>query len=183
MLRIGAINVRGIQFNTPYLNKLLDVVDVCCTSEHWLHSYELDTLHSLHHDFTAWGLAPPDEEDTVHCVPRCRKGHGGVAILWRKSLRNVSKLPQLSHYRCIGINIADRLSIFSSYLPSRSGCTDAFKESLDLLQMIRDKLDSSTMVIFAGDLNADLGMKGGPCATTVVNEQGQILARYLETWG
>ena len=24
------------------------------------------------------------------------------------------------------------------------------------------------MVIFAGDLNADLGMKGGPCATTVV---------------
>ena len=83
----------------------------------------------------------------------------------------------------MGINIADRVAIFSSYLPTRAGCTDAFKESLDLLQMIKSKLDGSTMVVFAGDLNADPGVEGGPCATTTVNEQGRILNQYLKRWG
>lgn len=36
------------------------------------------------------------------------------------------------------------------------------KESLDFLQMIKSKLDGSTMVVFRGDLNADPGAEGGP---------------------
>lgn len=79
----------------------------------------------------------------------------------------------------MGINIADRKVIFSTYLPTRTGCTDAFKESLDFLQMIKSKLDGSTMVVFAGDLNADPGAEG----VTKVNEQGQILNTYLRRWG
>jgi len=83
----------------------------------------------------------------------------------------------------MGINIADRIAIFSTYLPTRTGCTDAFKESLDFLQMIKSKLDGSTMVVSAGDLNTDPGAEGGPSATTKVNEQGQILNTYLRRWG
>ena len=104
-----------------------------------------------------------------------------MAKLWWKSLRNITKLVQLSHHSCTGINIADHLAIFLTYLPT--SCTDAFKESLDFLQMIKSKLDGSTVVVFAGDLKVDPGSEGGPCATTKFNEQGQILNQYLRCWG
>ena len=38
-LRIGAINIKGVKFNTPFLHDFLDTLDICCISEHWLHSF------------------------------------------------------------------------------------------------------------------------------------------------
>ena len=106
-----------------------------------------------------------------------------MAIFWRKNLYQVQKLKQLANHRCVGITLDNNTSVFSVYLPSRSGCTDNFKESLDMLQVIKEKLDPSGIVIFAGDLNVDPGTHGGPLSTTPVNEQGRILARYIQSWG
>jgi len=109
-------------------------------------------------------------------------GHGEVAIFWRKTLHNVQKLKQFSNHHWVGITLDNSISIFSVYLPSRSGCTDSFEESLDLLQVAKEKLDPSGLLIFAGDRNADPGHLGGPRSTTPVNEQVRILSRYIHTW-
>ena len=37
-------------------------------------------------------------------------------------------------------------------------------------------------IIITGDLNANLGLLGGPMACTHINEQGKILQRYLTKW-
>ena len=95
----------------------------------------------------------------------------------------MQKLKQLANHRCVGITLDNNISVLSVYLPSRSGCTDNFKESLDMLQVIKGKLDPSGIVIFAGDLNADPGTHGGPLSTTPVNEQGHFLARYIQSLG
>ena len=119
----------------------------------------------------------------MYCAPQYRRGHGGVAILWRKNLYNVQKLKQFASHCCMGISVDNSTFIFSVYLPSRTGCTDSFKEALDTLQVIKEKFNPSGLLIFAGDLNADPGASGGPVSTTPVNEQGRILSKYLQSWG
>ena len=86
-LRIGSLNVRGFKFNLPFLKSFLDSVDICCIQELWLQDYELDLLNSAHEEFHAWGITPPMHVDREFLVPRNRRGHGGVAILWRKLWR------------------------------------------------------------------------------------------------
>jgi len=141
------------------------LTSVVAITEHWLRSFDLYFLDTLHPDFHAWGMSSPNEEDSVYCAPRYRRGHGGAAILWRK---NVRKLEQFASHRCMGISIDNSTFIFSVYLPSRTGCTDFFKESLDTLQVIKEKLNLSGLLIIAGDLNADPGTSGGPVSTTPV---------------
>ena len=76
----------------------MDTLDICCISEHWLHSYDLYLLNDIHPDFHAWGIASPNEEDETYCAPRfCI----GVAIFWCKNLYQVQKLKQLAN--CVGI--------------------------------------------------------------------------------
>lgn len=111
----------------------------------------------------------------------------GVMVVWQSSgvktciaCENSNNL--IATHRCIGISIDDSTFIFSVYLPSRTGCTDSFKEALDTLQVIKEKLNPSGLLVFAGDLNADPGTSGGPVSTTLVNEQGRILSKYLQSW-
>ena len=89
------------------------------------------------------------------------------------------KLKQFANHRCIGISIDNSIFIFSVYLPTSAGCTESFKEALDTLQVIKDKLNPSGLLIFAGDFNANPGASGSPASTTSVNEQGHILSIYL----
>ena len=65
-MHIGAINIKGVEFNTPFLHDLLDSLDICCISEHWLHIFDLGFLDNLHPDFHALGISSPNEEDSVH---------------------------------------------------------------------------------------------------------------------
>ena len=125
-LELGAINIKGVKFNTPFLHDFLDLLDICCISEHWLHNYDLYMLNNVHPDFHAWGIASPNEEDAAYCAPRFCRGHGDVAIFWRKSLNGVQKLKQFANHRCVGITLDNNTSVFSVYLPTRSGCTDNF---------------------------------------------------------
>ena len=101
-------------------------------------------------------------------VPRNRRGHGGVAIMWRKTLSDVHKLSEFASHHHIGISVCNHLKIFSTYLPTRSGCTDIYKETLDHLNVIREKYSDNGILIFAGDMNGDLGTSDGSHATTTV---------------
>ena len=89
--------------------------------------------------FIVLARSPAEQEHPVHCVPRLIRGHGGVALGWPKSLdKFISPLPFVSSCRRIGIEYnfshsSIYMYIISVYLPSRSGCTDDFKESLDQL--------------------------------------------------
>ena len=74
------------------------------------------------------------------------------------------------------------ICLLSVYLPTRTGCTDTFKESLDYLDSIINLFGFDNDVFILGDINADLGLGGGPMASTPINEQGKILMQYLKRW-
>ena len=73
--------------------------------------------------FHAWGITPPMHVDHEFLVPCNRRGHGGVAILWQKTLPDVHKLSEFASHHHIGISVCNHLKIFSTYLPTRLGCT------------------------------------------------------------
>ena len=72
-LRIGAINIKRVKFNTPFLYDFLGTLDICCSSDHWLHSFDLNFLDNLHPEFHAWGMSFPNEEDSVYCAPQYQR--------------------------------------------------------------------------------------------------------------
>ena len=178
-LRVGCLNIRGLKTNTYYTHQLLDQHDIFAISEHWLHTYELQSLQALHPDFNFLSSAPPAEEDDLYCRPRYLRGHGGVAIAWRKSLdHHIRKLDNSSSHRVVGISLQAQprpICLLSVYLPTCTGCTDIFKESLDYLDSMINLLGYENDVFILGDMNADLGLTGGPMASTHINEQGKIL--------
>ena len=152
----------------------------------WLRDYDLHQLQNLHADFNVFSTCSPPQEDTVTCTPRYIRGNGGVAILWRKALdRSVRKLQDISNDRLVAIqllNLHRSICLLAVYLPSHSGGTDVFKDSLDYVDSVLGQLCLDNDVCILGDFNADPGSEGGPLATTNVNEQGHILLRYLRKW-
>ena len=172
--------------NSDYVRQLLGSLDLLAISEHWLFNYDLHKLSSFHCDFSVYASSSPIIEDNFICSPRNIRGNGGVALFIRKSFTQfVKRLPDFCNERVVTVSVslsARPLCIIAAYIPARSGCTDPFKESLDFLNGIFLQLSVSHDVIILGDMNADLGVAGGPRASTSVNEQGKILLRYLGRW-
>ena len=184
-LSFGCFNSRGLISSLHYIQHILNhhSLDFLAISEHWLHEYNLNVIHQLSNDYKFVAESAPKEENNVYCVPRLIRGHGGVALGWRSELDGfVSPITSVATSRMIGIKFSVSqytLYIFSVYLPSRSGCTDAFKESLDQLEAMFMLLPPGANIIVMGDFNADLGHLGGPRSCTQINEQGKILHQYI----
>ena len=172
LLNLCCFNVRVIVSNSPYLVSLLNDFDIkfIAISEHWLHDYNLNRIQQISDEYTILAKSPPQQEDPVYCVPRLIRGHRGVALGWHKSLdRLISPLPFVSSCKMVGIEYNPShhsLYLISVYLPSRSGCTDEFKESLDQLDAAILLLPSGADIVIMGDFNADLGNLGGPGSCT-----------------
>ena len=174
--------------NRPYLEHLFNNYspDLIALSEHWLHDYSTHTIQSLHPDYKFKAVCPPRKEHPIFCTPHLLRGHGGVALGWHTRLDHlINPTPIISTHQVIGIELKTSpspLFIFSVYLPSRSGCTDVFRESLDQIDAAIGTLPSTSTVIILGDFNADPGIHGGPYSTTRLNEQGRILLHYMARW-
>lgn len=69
-----------------------------------------------------------DDEAADVCAPRIRRGHGGVAVLWPKSLSPwVSVVTSPSTDRILGIQLHTvpvDIVIFAVYLPTRTGSSE-----------------------------------------------------------
>jgi len=97
--------------------------------------------------------------------PHLVRGHGGVAIGWRRDLDTlISTVPHILSPRMVGIKLDysdGPLFIIAVYLPSRSGCTDPFKESMDQLGAAIELIPPGCKIL--GDFNAYLGALEVPC--------------------
>ena len=175
-LSFGCFNSHGLISSSHYIQHILNHhnLDFLAISKHWLHEYNLNVIHQLSNDCKFVAESAPKEEGNVYCVPRLIRGYGGVALGWRSELDGfVSPIGiKFSVSQCT-------LYIFSVYLPSRSGCTDAFKESLDQLEAMFMLLPPGADIIVMGDFNANVGHLGGPRSCTQINEQGKILHTSL----
>ena len=163
-LSITCWNMRGLSTALPYLHKLLENNDIVALSEHWLHSNRVNILGDISNDFGVIARASKYSDASEYGYKR---GQGGVALMWRKSLGGVSPLTSIVHDRFCGIRLQCQggrvLNIFSVYLPSQ-GSPDDFDTILDDL---------------ADTVN---GMEEGTKSTSKPNALGRKVMKFFKEY-
>ena len=104
-------------YSSRYLSKLLKYsnIDVCAISEHWLFNDNLNCINTIDTSYTSIGVC----DASVNPLDPYRRGKGGVALVWKKSLK-VSGITIPDEDRIIGISMKSDCSklffIFCVYL-------------------------------------------------------------------
>jgi hypothetical protein len=86
VLNILDLNCKNILTSISLFDELDKSVDIYILQEHWLFECQLHLLQELHHNYNGTGNVV-DTYDPIapYIMPR---GHGGVAIMWKKTLDN-----------------------------------------------------------------------------------------------
>ena len=178
-LRLACWNSRGIVAALPYLNKLMERCDVIAIAEHWLHENRLNVLMDVSKDFNMIARASKFADAGSYGSSR---GQGGVALLWRKSLSNVTPISKITHDRVCGIRVPIHdgriLCIYSIYLPSQ-GSIDDFSTTVDEIYDIVYSDSPSNLCVMCGDFNGDVGYLGGRKSSRQPTNQGKKVADLM----
>ena len=178
-IRIACWNMRGFASSIPYLRSLCNRADVIAISEHWLHDNKLRLLEEVSDKFLycaqASRFSPSENYGT-------KRGQGGVAILWRKSLGGVSQISDNIHDRMCGIRVQTKnglvINIISIYLPSQ-GSPESFSVCIDDLSELVNTREYGSKTIICGDANADMGHLGGVRGKKEPTRRGKDLYEFL----
>ena len=156
---IASYNCRGFKSSVEEIKSLCSHSDIVCLQETMLSNIDLPLLNQVHKDFFAKGLSAMDMEDGV----LSGRPHGGLAILWRKSLTTSFKTVDMGDNRLLGLEVyfgSKKLLFINVYLP---WCTtkhlDEFLHYLSQIDAFISTADTP-YVYTLGDFNAD------PCMDT-----------------
>ena len=170
---IVSFNCRDLSSSLLEIQELCKSHDVILLQETWLAKQQLHSLSSIHDDFLFVGTSCMDLEDGV----MTGRPHGGIAVLWRKSLTaypvsNVDK-------SIVGINIKcqnNSIVIINVYLPFNSPSNvQAYLKYLGALQILCEAQQSSNLCIVV-DFNANKESTCGQFFNNFCKEQGYIIS-------
>ena len=180
-IRIACWNMRGFASSIPYLRSLCIKADIIAISEHWLHENRLKQLEEVSNKFLycarASKFALADNYGT-------KRGQGGMAILWSKSIGGVSQISDIIHDRLCGIRLQTAsylvLNIVSMYLPAQ-GSPESLEAVLDDLSDFIETRELGSMTIVCGDANCDMGNLGGEKGVKPPNNRGKKFHDLIES--
>ena len=179
IISIASWNSRGMLTSIPYLNILMKDNDIITISEHWLHANCLHKLLDISDEFYCISRA------SKHSCPEqygVRRGQGGVAIFWRKTLNGVSPISEIIHDRMCGLRLQTKskriVNIFSIYLPSQ-GSAD-FGTVIDECAEIVNDREPNAFNIICGDYNGDVGHLGGRRSNRKPTKNGVTVSKFFE---
>ena len=95
-LSITCWNMRGFNSGVPYLRKLLEDNDIVILSEHWLHVNRLSRFSEVSSEISYSAKSSKFSSAENY---GCRRGQGGVAIVWHNTLKGVTEIKNLTHDR------------------------------------------------------------------------------------
>ena len=102
-MKICSYNCKNIKTSSLAINKLFKNHQIILVQEHWLFQFQIQLLGEIAEDkfFVGKGV---DLNDTIQPV-QLPRGHGGVAILWDKSIGNLSHLFLMAEKEYIALNL------------------------------------------------------------------------------
>ena len=157
-LKVVSWNCRGLHNSVPYLHHLIaQDVDIIILEEHWLWPFELSHLSSIDSDFSVTAVF----DQRLNATSDLRRGCGGVAILWRKSL-HASPLSFTDCDRMCGLSVNlpnsyRSLNIIGVYMPSAEQPQEVYSSYLSSVEHAISQLNTQGPLLIMGDLNAHLG--------------------------
>ena len=156
-LCISSYNCKGFKNrNYNYLKGLFDKSDVLLIQEHWLYDFEFGNFNNILSDGKYIAKSDMQNDIINHGRP-----HGGVAIIWKKSLVvEMTEINTLSNRLCaIRITSHDLdLILINIYMPCNDyNLNDEFIEILFEIMTICNTYECSDIVT-AGDFNCDVSL-------------------------
>ena len=158
-LNIVNYNCRGIKSSIPLQWKMCESNDIILHQETMLCSHNPDMIRTIHSDFYAGGRSSINSHDFI----LTGRPHGGLAVLWRKTLGYIKTKKYSDRIYGIELTGSEKLLILNVYLP----CENNSFESLDNFRQVLGNIsaviqDSSTNeVIVMGDFNPDFQCRFG----------------------
>jgi len=164
-INVLAWNMRSLTYAKYYINDLIvkHDLDILCISEHRLYECDLYKLGEINPNYNYHGKASKDLESNNQSTKR---GHCGVAILWKKCIGHCVKVVECVSDRICCIELLDMIYgksiyIISVYLPQQ-GCKIAdFQSELYVLNELIAVCSLNGEVIIMGDTNAHFGADVG----------------------
>jgi len=158
-ITLGTLNVQNIKGNSIYVSSILKTIDILAIQEHWLFNFEQDKLSEYfpHHNYT---VKSNDDDDPISPLER-KRGLGGVAILWKKTLdHSIEKLSDGSN-RILAVSLSTesgKICIISVYMPCKGKKDSSLlqQSTLDEVAEIISKYSPTHKIILLGDFNAQL---------------------------
>ena len=134
------------------ITDLCERCDVLFLQETWLCEQELAMLSIIHKDFYSKGISSMNDADGM------RKGrpHGGLAVLWRKTLGTACTVKSVDDTRLLMCTISEenkQITLLNTYLPcDDGGNVDDYRM---YLAKISSYLDTTYSAAF-GDFNGNI---------------------------
>ena len=170
-------------YNASYMRQCLVSCVISCIQEHWLYPDNMSFLDTLDPHFNSWVRCCSD----INPDSTSRRGKGGIAFLWRKSIDNVVEIREdMGNDRIAVLSVkqakSEQIFIVGVYLPTVSESTARYRECVDVLESILYQLHPSGMIIVLGDFNAHIGNVGGPRSFTQTNARGSIIGEVMDSF-
>ena len=152
---VTSFNCKNLKLSVEEIQSLCNRCDVLLLQETWLLDFELSLLASIRKDFYGKGVSAIDSRKGIFQG----RPHGGLVILWRKSLCSNAVPCMYDDSRIMGIEIGgynSTILVVNTYLPCSS------ESNLDMFNVYLNKLDSIVLTsntvcsIVMGDFNADI---------------------------
>ncbi|MES9880512.1 MAG: reverse transcriptase family protein, partial [Sedimenticola sp.] len=171
------LNVKNVETNRQYVEKLLTDTDVLCLQETWLFTYQLDQLNNISSKHSSHGKSV-DENDPIPPLQKPR-GYGGVATLTRNdtTIKYRDCMDGSNRITVTEILADPPICMCNVYMPARnSRCTQTYDDTLEELNEIISKYGDTHPIVIVGDMNASLKCRPG-------NEQDVKLKRFCDLNG
>jgi len=154
LLNITSFNCKNVKTSAQDVRQLCEKNDIILLQETWLPDFDLQFLTGIHQEFFASGISSMDS--SAGLLPG--RPHGGMAILWRRSLADSCKIVKYDDPRMIGIVINThtcQLLIVNVYMPY--SCSSNIDEYLECLSNVHNIMYNfpSPYTYAIGDFNSD----------------------------
>ena len=153
-MTLVSLNIEGFHSNKEYLRHLIQKYqpDIIMLQETWLYAFQSKDIGE---NFPTYDVASKAVDDDDPLPPyKIPRGHGGIAIMWNRSLSGITVHPDGSH-RILIISHLDMV-IVNVYMPCRGSYSNQeYKDEIDQLHEVSTKF-SNLKVILGGDFNIDL---------------------------
>ena len=153
-IKIFSLNCMGVGNKLPVLRDICHNYDLICLQETWLTPDNLNFLDTVSGDFCSHSIS-------AVCLdqPLIGRPHGGLSILWRRSLGLKCSIKLYEDPRILGINLGNstqNILILNIYLPyfSQENYDNYLNYVGKISSIIQDHDHNDIMII--GDFNANI---------------------------
>ena len=141
--------------STDTINKMCNKSQIILLQEHWLYPDELQLISQLNPNFSGFGISSMCLDDKFITG----RPHGGIGILWEKSLSQSTNIIKYEDTRILGLEIKCNNAILlflCVYLPYE--CDMFYDDYIFYLNKIKIIIESANTpyVYVLGDFNADI---------------------------